>query len=183
MSSPDPGTPNRYAPTAWGANPYTELRTPTGQLCLVRKLQPMDLIGGNLLGQSDLLAETVAEKIAAASAGPQDHKKPKAEQHALDIAQLAATLSEALSKPENIDSMIDTVVCRTVVEPRIEMPPKDWGDRVTGTIYADSVSFADKMCIFNWAMEGLDQLKEFRGKTNGDVPALESGEGVQDPAE
>ena len=176
--NPDSGTPNRYAPTAWNANPYSDLQCPSGQLCLVRKLQPMDLVAGNLLSSSDLLAETVAAKIAEANAGPQDHKKPKDEQSKADAQKIVDAITNAVSQPEQLDSMVDTVVCKAVVEPRIEMVPKDFNDRVPGTIYCDAVTFADKMFIFNWAMGGLDNLKGFRGQARGDVPALESGEGV-----
>lgn len=174
---------SRYAATSWGGSPYDELTMPSGQLCLVRKLQPIDLAAGNLLGASDLLASTVQEKIRQAQAGPQDHKKPAAQQQAEDEARILKTLGDALSKPEGLDSMIDSITVKAVVEPRVEMAPKDFADRQHGVVYVDTITFADKMHIFNWVMRGIDEMKPFRGSPTADVAALEPGQGVPNPTE
>lgn len=169
---------NPYAPTSWGGSPYTELKVPSGQLCLVRKLQPIDLTAGNLLGTTDLLSDVVQERIREAKAGPQDHKKPRAEQDVEDEAKILNALSKALSSPEGLDSMVDTVVVRAVVEPRIEMPPRDYADRQEGIVYADTVTFSDKMYIFNWVMKGIDEVKAFRDPAPSDVAGVESSQGL-----
>lgn len=171
--------PSRYAATTWGGSPYTELEVPSGQLCLVRKLQPIDLAAGNLLGASDLLGSVVQQKIAEAKAGPQDHKKPAAEQQAADEAKILEAIGTALSSPEGLDSMVDTIVVKAVVEPRIEMAPKDFTDREEGVVYVDTISFTDKMFVFDWVMKGIDQLKQFRKSAPEDVAAVDSVEGVR----
>lgn len=173
---------NRYAPTSWGGSAYTELTMPSGQLCLVRKLQPIDLAAGNLLGGTDLIAGIVEQKVREAQAGPQDHKKSKEVQAKEDLDKVLDTIKTALSKPESLDSMIDAVTVKAVVEPRIEIPPKDYADRVPGVVYSDTVDFSDKMYIFNWVMRGVDAAKAFRGQSTADVASLEAGEGVPDQA-
>lgn len=174
---------SKYAPTTWGGTAYTELETPSGQLCLVRKLQPMDLVAGEVLGQTNFLAEIVQAEITRAKAGPQDHRKPAQDQKSDDTNKLVEALEKAVSTPDGLDSMIDAVVVKTVVEPSIEIPPKDYTDRKEGVVYVDTINFGDKMFIFNWAMSGLDKLKRFRSEPTGDVEDLEPGKDVQRQAE
>lgn len=184
MQTPyDPPATGRYAPTTWGGSPYTEITVPSGQLCLVRKLQPMDLVSGDLLGVSDLLTDTVQAKIDEAKTGPRDHKKPAAEQEKADRDKIADALGKVVSSPENFDSMIDAVMIKAVVEPSIEIPPRDFSERIDGTVYVDTISFGDKMHIFNWVMGGMDQLKSFREPTSSDVATLESVEDVRHSTE
>lgn len=178
-------TPNasRYAVTSWGGNPYTELTVPSGQLCLVRKLQPMDLAAGDLLGKTDLLSDLVQERITSAKAGPQDHKKPKAEQKLEDEKKIVDVLSKALSSSDGLDSMIDSIVVKAVVEPRVEFPPKDFADRREDGVYVDAIAFNDKMYIFDWVMKGIDDLKSFREPATESVEAVEPVKGVPYSAE
>lgn len=172
---------SRYAPTSWGGSPYTDLECPSGQLCLVRKLQPTDLAMGNLLGSTDLLGGLVQETVDKAK-GPQDHKQKKEDIKKEVQARMAAQL-QALTDPSKLDSMIDSVVVKAVVEPRLELPPSDFSDRDPGKVYVDTVSFGDKMHIFNWVMSGVDSLKPFRDAPTGDVASLESREDVQNSPE
>lgn len=180
MSTPyDPPATGKYTPTSWGGSPYTEMTMPSGQLCLVRKLQPIDLIAGDLLGGTDVLSQVVSQKVQEAKAGPQDHKKPKGEQEAAEAAKMADALEKVMSNPDNVESLIDNVLVKAVVEPRVELPPRDFVDRKNGVVYSDTVTFSDKMAIFSWVMGGLDNLKQFRGESAEDVADLEAGEGVQ----
>jgi hypothetical protein len=181
MTQPLPS--DRYAATTWGGSPYTELMMPSGQLCLVRKLQPLDLIGGETFGATDLLSQIVQERIAEARTGPQDHKKPHAAQRAEDERKITEALTKSLSSQEGLDSMIDAVVVQAVVEPRVELAPKDFSDRREGVVYADTILFGDKMFIFNWTMKGIDQLKQFRQQPTESVADLESRESVPPPTE
>lgn len=174
---------SKYMPAAWGGNPYTELKVPTGGVCLVRKLQPIDLAGGDALGATDLLADIVQERIQKAKGTPQDHRKPEAEQRRENEAKILDKISGAISSPENLDSLVDTVVIKAVVEPQILRAPADMVDRVDGAVYVDTVPFADKMAIFDWVMKGLDGLKGFRKPTDRDVAGVEASDGVPHPAE
>lgn len=176
-------TENRYAATTWGGSPYTELDVPSGQRCLARKLQPIDLVAGNLLGGTDLLAQVVQENITAAKAGPQDHLAKKTVRQELEAEKIAAILGQTLGTPEGLDSMIDSVVLKAVVEPRIEAAPQDFADRVDDVVYIDTIQFSDKMFIFNWVMSGLDRVKSFRQQSDAAVETVELGEGLSHPTE
>lgn len=173
MTTPTTG---RYAPTAWGKS-FEELTCPSGQLCLVRKLQPADLTSG-ILGGTDILAEMVNQEIQEAQRGPQDHKKSQ-KQTEQEILQ---KVGEALKDKDGLDSMVDSVVCKAVVEPHIEPVPKEFTDRKIGVVYVDSISFTDKMHVFNFAMQGLDKVKSFRGEPAADVEAVEDRHGVSRPS-
>lgn len=175
---------SRYAATSWGGSPFTELTMPSGQLCLVRKLQPMDLANGQLLGSSDILAEIVNGQIEGAkSVGPRDHLKSKAVREEEVRTRVIESLSETVKSTGGMESMIDNVVIKAVVEPQIHPAPEEYSDRHEGVVYVDTVSFSDKMKIFNWVMGGLDQAKSFRGETADDVAALEDGGSVLNPSE
>lgn len=174
---------SRYRPDAWGGSPYKELMVPSGGMCLVRKLQPMDLIGGDALEASNLLTDAISRRLAEAKAGPQDHKKPKAQQEEEEREKIAAALGKAFDRPENVDGLIDTIVLKAVVEPELVRPPKEISDRVAGVIYLDTVPFPDKMAIFNWVMKGMDDLKTFRQQTDEPMVAVETLKELSDQAE
>jgi hypothetical protein len=142
-------------------------------------LQPADLAGGDVLGATDLLGSIVQERIEGAKRRrPQDHKKPEAEQRKEDEQKALERISEALSTPGGIDNMVDQVVIRSVIEPRLEKAPLEFSERVEGIIYIDTVPFQDKMAIFNWAMKGIDDLKGFRQSSAADVEGVEPREDV-----
>src|ERR671930_2171931 len=97
-------------PPAWGGSPFEVLTVPSGGTCLVRKLQPADLAGGDVLGATDLLGSIVQERIEGAKRRrPQDHKKPEAEQRKEDEQKALERISEALSTPGSIYNMVDQV--------------------------------------------------------------------------
>jgi hypothetical protein len=102
--------------------------------------------------------------------------------------------------------LFDRVLSYCMMEPGIEMPPpcihcseyankpqhQDRavdgyhryveGDRDKDILYADQVDMEDKMFIFQWALGGTNDLREFRDQLEAGVEATPGRQGVQLPA-
>lgn len=159
-----------YAPTAWSAEIEEDFKCPSGQLCRVRKVDIVDLLGGGLLNKLDVFT-------AVANENTPDAKKEKA----------AKTAAEALSSKEGVDNfrqVMNSVVRRVVVKPELWADPAPGEERVEGCIYVSSVSFNDRTAIFNWAVTGqkTEEIKRFRDEAVEPVGTVEHGEVLPDPA-
>jgi hypothetical protein len=104
----------------------------------------------------------------------------------IDAEKLRKKSEELLSNPTLLADyleMVDRIVCFSVIEPHVEMPPKDNADpRKPDQLYADEVDLEDKQFIFQWAVGGTANLETFREETERSMAAFRDGQNVQGPA-
>jgi len=172
--------PSQYRPVAWGKPIHEELTVPSGGLCLVRRIEPLDLLSDEFLGSIDMLGGAVLEQIKRVQSplGPvQPGVEAAAEQERIN------KIFAAMSNPDNLPAMIDRVVMRVVVEPRLQPIPSEGNGRSEGDIYIDQVPFEDKMFIFNHAMGAMSALNSFRPQADATVGNVEPLAGISHPTE
>ena len=159
-----------------GQTGQVDLKLPSENTCLVRRLQPEAFLKSGLI--PDSLSAMITKAINSKKGLP-----PKAMD---DIANDPKKLAEAVK-------MMDEVICYVVMEPHCEMPPKcahnmagnrlcdeyfdvpqhtdrqnpDYhtyaeGERDEDTLYADEVNMDDKMFIFQFAVGGTADVESFR---------------------
>jgi hypothetical protein len=164
-----------YAPTSWGLPTEEDFRCPSGQLCRVRRVDIMDLLGGGLLNSLDFVTRIVRdEHIPKAAVGPK----------AAESAKKSAMKALADGGPEQMGEFkkaIDSVVLRVVAKPTLWAVPDEGEPRVDGCVYVDSVAFTDKVQIFNWAVSGgrnAQDIEQFRPDADEPVGAVEHVEVV-----
>jgi hypothetical protein len=140
-----------YAAQAW-SSPYEDFTTPSGQRCLLKKLQLPDLIQAGLLDQMDQLSGIVDSEVIRKAQG----------QPPLDPAKM-------LRNPASVKAflpLIDRVVMLVVERPALHEKPGDGEERVQGRAYIDAVSLADKIAIFTRASGDLEDLKSVREESD-----------------
>jgi hypothetical protein len=161
-----------YAPTEWGQPTEQDFRCPSGQLCRVRRVDMMDLLGGGLLNNLDFVTKIVNEEhVPNAAVGPK----------AREAKALSALSGSGPKEMEEFRKAIDGVVLRVVVKPSLWPIPPEGEARVDGCVYVDSIAFTDKVEIFNWAVSGKGNVKEiqqFREDANESVGTVEHGKVV-----
>lgn len=170
-----------------GARPTgdQEVTLPSGNTCLVRQLAPDAFLSSGVI--PDGLSAIVTKAIKSKKGLPPGLE----EKMSKDPKQLRQALLT-----------IDQAVCYVVIEPNLQMPPKckiammgepcetyvdspqhtekdhphhhDFveGDREKDVLYADQVSLEDKMYIFQYAVGGINSVKQFRGELSGSVGAV-----------
>lgn len=167
-------TDDPYAPTAWGGSIEEDFVCPSGQVCLVRKLDVIDLVAEGVLNSVDFLTETVQSKhINAATVTPGQ------------LAEVAAKATDNLAEdPEKFalfSEAVNKVVLRVVAKPELQPVPAPGLPRVNGVVYIDAVRSADKFAIFNFVVSGKRESRavaQFRSEGNESVGAVESREDV-----
>lgn len=164
-----------YAPTAWGKPSEEDFVCPSGQVCLVRRVDVMDLLGGGLLNSVDFLTEIVkTDHIPNATRAPG--------QAAADAAGKAG---KAVQDPEQFGKFaksVDGVVLRVVAKPELHPVPPEGAKRINGRVYIDSVSTSDKFAIFNYVISGkkeAEEIAQFRDETGEPMGAVEPVADVQ----
>lgn len=152
-SQTDPDS--RYAPTTWGGDStgLEDLRTPSGQLCQVRRPGVEGLVKAGVLHDLDSLTAIVDGHVKTAKGS----KVPEIN---------VASLMHDQKSLDNVLHVADRVLCYTVVQPKIQMTPNDVTSRVSGVIYADMVDLEDKMFILNYAVGGTRDFERFRREQN-----------------
>lgn len=158
-------TENKYAVTGWavqGDQQY-DLQLPSGQLCLVRKLEMERIVE---LGIMDAL-DTFTNQI------PMDNKKKSKKVQEGDEARAFMDMlknKEAFAKLQNT---VNTVVMDCVVQPKIHALPETNPDgdelepRDPTAVYIDALKFSDKMAIFQDVFDGMGEMSAFRpGQTD-----------------
>lgn len=185
---------DKYAATTWGAPREFDFQTPSGQVCRLRRMDPTDLIAAGLLDNLDFLTAEVlnnhiprGRKTAVEKAKEKKASvgKPEKTEEELKTELMQKAYSELLRDPNKFDNFKQTlnkVVVLTVVAPEIQAPPEDEEDREEGVIYADSITFEDRMAIFNKATEGASKLEQFREESGEAVGAVVSEPGVRKSA-
>ena len=158
-----------YAPKTWGAPAEEDFVCPSGQRCLIRRVDPLDLLGGGLLNGVDFITEVVqSEHIPNAT---------KRGSQAQELAGAALTnLSESPERMAKFKSSVDSVVIHAVVKPEISPVPNEGFPRTNGVVYVDSISSTDKIAIFNYAVTGQrsEEIKQFRSDSDESVGTVES---------
>lgn len=134
-----------------------ELPLPSGNTCLVKRPDPMDLISVGILDKFDSLTAMVQMEHFDRV----DGKETPEQAQENTIAQMQALASNKDAFKDML-SMLDKMVTITVVEPNLTAPPEDDADRISGVFYADEVDLEDRVCILNYAMKGVQDLEPFR---------------------
>lgn len=147
-----------YTPTTWGKYDE-ELIVRSGQRCRVKKLDLPDLIAAGMMDRLNTLEGVVSKNIRQGKGQP-----PLDPMKMLKDKRTGAQFG----------NLIDEVVVLVVTAPKLHLPPEKFSDRVEGLVYVDTVSFTDKIEVFQHAMGGLESLAKFRGF------AGESSSGVDD---
>lgn len=154
-ASPARPAEDPYAATTWGLPDKQPFTCPSGQRCLLRRVDIMDLLGTSMLNKLDFLTSIVSSEHIPNASG-----KPSSKTAQPDVAKALQDKQSLM----DFRAVIDDTVIRVVVRPEIHPIPPEGEDRVDGLVYVDSVSFTDKTEIFNWAVRGqnVDDLKRFR---------------------
>lgn len=187
---------SQYDISTWGSPLAFDFKTPSGQTCLMRRLDVEDLVELDVLSEIDRLSSLVASEHIEPATGnrrvPQDHKLKK-----LTAAQEKAEQERAFKRITGnkedfkvLAWLMDGVVAAAVLLPEltrcyrgvkddyVKIPIKD---RKLGLVYTDSVPFGDRMQIFNTAIGSMDGLANFREEQGEDMGDLEDqpGSGMQ----
>lgn len=154
-----------YAVTSWGVvNAPFDMTTPSGQKCLVRKLEMEDVLAHGLINELDGISTALIDENA-----------PEEEQES--GASLLVAFKDT-DKFGRLEKTINKIVQITVVQPVIYGIPDEVlnpqtrkpeaGPRVEGRAYVDQISFMDKMSIFGKVFEGFKGLEQFREDEQAD---------------
>lgn len=183
---------DKYAVTTWTSNEF-DFTAPSGQVCRLRKLDPLSLIEEGILGQLDFVTSVVMnEHIPNAQMSTAQRIKAEREKSNKTDEQIAEEVSDASYKammedPKKIGKLrdvVDRVACQAVAIPKVHPLPKGTEEdpRVDGLIYTDMISFGDKMAIFNAVMKGVKMLEQFREGSGEPVGPVASQPSVSRPA-
>lgn len=166
---------DRYAPTAWGQPVEQDFTCPSGQVCKVRRVDMMDLLGSSLLNNVDFMTSIVNSEHIPAAGG-----KPAVKSSEVDLVK---TFAENQQNMGQFREVIDSVVLRVVMLPQLFAVPAEDTDRVEGRVYLDTVALTDKIEIFNWAVRGqsADDLERFREESKQSVGDVEHVKVVPHP--
>lgn len=153
-------TVDRYAAQTWGTTGGTEdFTTPSGQLCLIRKIDVQGLMQAGLMNDLDAIMSVVGNKHIMKAKGVR-----------------TVDMEKALEKPEmmtRLMHLIDRTVTHIVVKPEVQMAPNDVTKRKQGVIYTDMISLEDKSAIFEYATSEIEDAATFRTDADGDVGAVD----------
>jgi hypothetical protein len=139
-----PATPqDPYAVTAWGETEY-DFRTPSGQLCRMKKLRPEELVEAGLLDRITRLPAFADAEVRKAEGQPPLSSIPSKE----DLAVVVETLDE--------------LIPMVVVKPHVARVPKDGEGRVEGVVYTDMIELTDRIAIMERAVQGVSKMDKFR---------------------
>lgn len=143
-SVPQQQTEDRYAVTTWAETEF-DFKTPSGQLCRLKKVDIAELAEAGILDQVTRLPGVAAETVREAEGAP-------------------PVKAEELPSRETIRLTVDVVnvlLPLVVVAPRIWPIPED-GKRLPDRIYVDSVEIVDRIAIMNRVLGDLQKLDNFR---------------------
>lgn len=190
-----PSNESKYAATTWGGSNEYDFECPSGQMCRLRRMDPVELVGQGLLSSLDFLTGEVlanavpnGRKTAVQKAKESKAKVGKsAEQLEIEMRQKA--LSELVSNPERMTKFqetLDKVLAIVVIEPPLHPVPQpdengETPEREDGLVYTDTVEFNDKMAIFNAATSGVTKLEPFREGSEESVGAVAPVTSVRSP--
>lgn len=165
-SAPLPSSPqDPYAVTSWGETEY-DFRTPSGQLCRMKKLRPEELLETGILDKVTRLPGFAEEHIQKAEGQP-------------------PTVSALPGKKEIQDliEVLDKLIPVIVVKPSVHSVPPPEQERVPGVIYTDMIELGDRIAIMERAMTGVKRLDNFREQSGGVVSGVVDEPGHAMPPE
>ncbi len=152
---------DRYAPTTWGrpdtSNEPFEFTTPSGQICLIRRLGMDDILRMGMVDKLDFFSKSMSED---------DAEKP-------DEARADEIKKSVLSNFGQMDDAIGAIVVAGVIAPSIQPTPDHAALKKAGVIYVDSIPFNDRVALFSEILdtEGLSTFRKESEDGVGDVPA------------
>jgi hypothetical protein len=135
---------NPYAATTWGSNEY-DFKTPTGQLCRLKRLDVAELAKAGILDRVTRLPGLTAELVARSEGQP--------------------PAAEVMPDKETIETVLEVLhvfLPIVVVQPQIWPLPADGEERKPERIYVDSIDIVDQVAIMTRALQGLKALDSFR---------------------
>jgi hypothetical protein len=170
-----PSTDNaQYAPAAWGSPEY-DFELPSGDKCLLRRLDPLVLTEYDLVDKLDFVTSIVENKHVA------NANMSNVERIKRDRARREGKVPEEVDTPtvlsamrgaensRNFREVLNQVLVLGVVAPKLSMPPAPGEERVKGLVYVDGIPFTDKMAVFNELMSGVRTAGQFRGESEENV--------------
>lgn len=138
-----------------------KLQLPSGHVCLARNPGMEAFLDEGMVPNSLMPIVTAAIKQGQGL----DPEKTK-------------ELAEEPSMLGDIVMFANRVLCKSVIQPRVEMPPKEESERSDDVLYADEVDMEDRLFILQWAVGGTKDLERFREQS---ADALEDLADVQEP--
>lgn len=174
---------------AWKPKPRVEfvIDCPSGQRCLAKHLNTMDLVDADLIEEVDFFTKKLFPTSFDAAGNPVDAEEDTtnesfwsalkdAEKKVRFFRLLNRLLAIGIVKPKVIDDGVDVGIDEsgneTVVYGSKARPLND------GEVYASAIDFADKITIFGELNKPLEQIKPFRGEQTVELPSGSTGEGV-----
>jgi len=165
---------DEFAVTSWGESapePFG-ITLPSGQRCLVRKLEMEDVLAHGLLNDLDSFSTSLLEDEESKDESAEDVMKSF--QDSEKFTKLTATVNK--------------IVMITVLRPSVYPKPESSmhpvtretiaGIRIPGRAYVDQISFMDKMAIFQAVFEGMKGLDRFREGQEAGLGTVEDVEAV-----
>ena len=152
----------KYAPTSWGQKKKVEeafeYKTPSGQLCLIRRIGMDEVLEAGLFNDVDFFIKAMAEGENKKPAEPKDGD----ESMAVTILKNFSQLRETINK----------VLLRGVIAPVLHPVPNPPAEKNDDLIYVDDVEFEDAMDLFSEILdtEGLSTFREESETGVGNVP-------------
>lgn len=187
------GAEDKYAATTWAVRDF-DFTTPSGQLCLLRKMDTFDLLDMGLMDKLDFATGVVMEKHVknAQMSNVERIKRDRARREAKaagedpDLAEQGALMEEAWDKVQKdpkqlleFRGILNEVVERFVVAPKMLAAPEKEEDRVEGFHYTDMIPFEDKVAVFNVLMKGTRVVEQFRDGSEEAVGGVASKPSVR----
>ena len=166
---PMPSPPPPPEPAAWGrAKPRKDLVLPSGARVLVEKIELTDLLSLGILDSVD----SFTQKLLPDSSVPQEKKTEE---------DLADQVLGDMNRFSDIVKVVDKVVCRAVVQPRVHpMPTDEDGNEIPvqdDKIYAHLIPLEDRMAIFE---EVLPEMSDTFPAGGGPAAGVEAVANVQE---
>ena len=175
---------------AWQAKPQVQfvIQCPSGQRCLAKHLNTMDLVDADLIEEVDFFTKKLFPSSLDAAGNPVDNDSEElsnqsfwgtlkdAEKKARFFRLLNKLLAIGIVKPRVVDDGVGVVVdelgSKKVVFGTSARPLRE------GEVYASAIDFADKIVIFGELNKPLEQINPFREESSAELPSVSAGEGV-----
>jgi hypothetical protein len=152
--------------SAWGKSGELTfvIECPSGQKCLAKHLDTMDLIDANLLDEIDYFSKKLMPKAIDAAGNPVEAEES-------EFNNISSLLKD-LGKRSRLFSLLDGLLQVGVVKPKVHRLPtsvkiedyRTWEgpELPPGEVWANMIDFSDKMFIFAELNKPLDEIKSFR---------------------
>lgn len=166
---------------AWsGKKLFFVINCPSGQKCLAKKLDTMDLVESDLIDEIDFFSRKLFPKGVDASGKPIEQENEE---------ESFAKILQDPEKKKRFFGLLDGLLELAIEKPKVHQLPHDvdisgyskWeGPALNrGHVWANKVAFEDKLHIFTELNQPLEQIKTFRVESQTGVPGLVPGEGVR----